>query len=75
MFALSWGFISLSDAALLPVLALGNLWLSVHSMVDPASQSVTEIIPPSLASEMEEISFDHCHRLMTQSTKVCAAVV
>ena len=40
-------------------------------MIDPASQVMAEIMPPSLANEMEEISLEHCHNLMTDSTRVC----
>jgi len=52
------------------VVALGNQWLSVHSVIDPANQIEQEIMPPSLASEMEEVSLEYCHYLMRQSTMV-----
>ena len=50
--------------------ALGNMWLSVHTIVDPSHQYQSEIIPPSLAEEMEDISFSHCNKLMNEATKV-----
>ena len=52
------------------VSALGNMWLSVHTIVDPSHQYQSEIIPPSLAEDMEDISFSHCNKLMNEATKV-----
>ncbi|XP_067939410.1 single-minded homolog 2-like isoform X2 [Watersipora subatra] len=52
-----------------PNLIGGDLWLSVHSMVDPVIQNQQQRVSDSLIDEMEEISFQHCHSLMNETTQ------